>query len=476
MKSSAAMRYAFAVILLCATVDAGAQVCVSATALVSQRAVFPNRYAGPIAWNGSALGVAKTETGPANSLWFVLHDEEFNLLRNDVKVADSSLDGPFRLIWTGLDFGLFYFTPERNLMMRRIGGDGEPIGPVIPVTPNHNTFAEDEFDVIWDRTRGAYLVLRTITQGFERGMWLSMLNPDGSVRFDRLVYFFVAAPALPRLAVADNGTIGIFFEHATVPGTSFMRFDVNDRFQAPVPISSRHSLQLVVAARGNTFGVAKQTEAAGGTTEVRFLTVDTNATTVLSERTLVAPRGIDVAPVALLPVNNEWALSYNDSVLGFRELRGEYRLRRFTPAGATLSDTQFSPDPLRSTFLTPFPFVWTGRSYMTAVSLFISRNDGTDSYLIRHCPLAATASADRPLARVLEPITFNAAASGGTQPYRFEWHFGDRDQIEVGPTRIHSYDRPGTYTVTLTTTDQAGAVSITTVQVRVVVGKTRAVR
>src|SRR5438094_2005212 len=53
-------------------------------------------------------------------------------------------------------------------------------------------------------------------------------------------------------------------------------------------------------------------------------------------------------------------------------------------------------------------------------------------------------------------VTFTASATGGTQPYSYNWDFGD-GFTSNGQSVSHSYLLPGTYTVTLTVNDANGA-------------------
>lgn len=459
-------------LVLLAAAEAYAE-CVSSNELISLRASELNRAAGPVAWTGSLLGVAKNEHNTAKSIWFGLYDDQGHQLR-ETKIVDTSFNGAQALVWSGSDFGLFYLDQFGYHRYQRIAADGTPIGGAVALP--HGIWEDDEFDFTFDRTRDVHLVLHRVTQGPETGLWLTGFARDGSVKFERFVYSFVAPVGLPRVAVAANGTIAIFFTHAAVVGTSMIRIDAQDRYLAPITVSTTPALDVAAAARDNTFGIAKQVAATGGRTEIRWLVVDTNGTTTVSERLLISGKGVDVAPVSLVATPTEWALGYDDSVLGFRTLPGEYRLRRFTQTGVAISDTQFSADRLRSTFLTRHPFVWTGAAYVSSVALFISPLQGSDSYLVRHCPLIGQPTADRTIARLLDPFTFTAAASGGSPDYTYEWDLGDNTRTETGATIQHRYDRFGTYTVTLTTTDLAGGRHVSTMQVRVVAGKNRAVR
>lgn len=468
------MRGLLTAVILLADVTARAADCVSINQLVSSRGSVLNRTAGPIAFSGSTLGVVKVESNFTKSIWFGLYDEQLNAVRSDVKVVEGSLDGAQALLWSGSDFGLFYIEPFGFPRYHRIASDGTPIGG--PVALPHGIFPEDEFSFAWDPFREAHLVLHSMTQGPENGLWLTAIGRDGSVKFDRLLYTFIALPALPRVAAASNGTIAVLFEHKLVPGTSYLRIDAQERFIAPTQVSSLQARRVAIAGRGNEFGIARQVAITGGRTEIRWAVVDAAGATVVSDRTLVTPRGIDVAPVSLVATPTEWALAYDESVPGFREFPGEYRLRRVTRTGALLSDTQFSSESLRASFLTKFPFVWTGSAFISSVARFISSSEGSDSYLLRHCPLIGTATSDLTIVRLLDPIRFTATATGGNPDYKYEWDFGDTSLVNAGPSVTHRYNRFGTYTVTLTTTDQAGGRHVATLVIRVVPGKNRAVR
>jgi hypothetical protein len=63
---------------------------------------------------------------------------------------------------------------------------------------------------------------------------------------------------------------------------------------------------------------------------------------------------------------------------------------------------------------------------------------------------------------------FEADAEGGTEPYTFQWDFGDGQQA-IGRNIEHTYENPGTYTATLTVTDATGqSASDTTSSIQVI--------
>jgi YVTN family beta-propeller protein len=74
-------------------------------------------------------------------------------------------------------------------------------------------------------------------------------------------------------------------------------------------------------------------------------------------------------------------------------------------------------------------------------------------------PRAAFAAAPQP-GKALAPIGFDAGSSADTDGgsvARYEWDFGDGTVVPSGgATPQHAYAKPGTYTVTLTTTDNEG--------------------
>jgi len=55
-----------------------------------------------------------------------------------------------------------------------------------------------------------------------------------------------------------------------------------------------------------------------------------------------------------------------------------------------------------------------------------------------------------------QSISFSASASGGSQPYSYNWNFGDSVGTSNLQSPTYSYGSPGSYTVTLLTTDSAG--------------------
>ena len=53
-------------------------------------------------------------------------------------------------------------------------------------------------------------------------------------------------------------------------------------------------------------------------------------------------------------------------------------------------------------------------------------------------------------------MIFNSVVKGGTEPYTYNWDFGDETPINNEANPVHIFGNPGTYTVTLTVTDATG--------------------
>jgi hypothetical protein len=461
-------------LLLLLTPAARAADCVSSIQQITDFFTTPNRAAGAIAWTGSLIGMARNETTPPRPIYFAAFDDNLNQVIGDKLLASSSREGVFRLFWNGSGFGLFYFEPGGQLMFLRLSATGDPIGLAAPVG-QVATFPDQEADVIFDSTRGAYITVHTITQGVSVGFWVTILGIDGTTLSDDRLTYEISAPSEPRVAVAADGTIGVL-RHQREAGDAlrFSVLDANRAVSAFTDLSSNARLP-VLASNGTSFAAVWQSNIAGGT-ELRWARLDTRARVILPETRLLSGRGTDVAPVSLVwnPNGSEWALSYLDSPIGFSEFPGDFRLRRFTTAGALISDTVFSSDPSRISIGSRYPFVWTGASYITTAERFLP-NQGSISFLEKHCTLAATASASRVTVPASVATTFNAGATGGTAPYSFIWDFGDLSDKRTEQTVQHAYTRPGTYTVTLTAMDAAGATSVSTVVVTVYFPKRRPV-
>ena len=240
--------------------------------------------------------------------------------------------------------------------------------------------------------------------------------------------------------------------------------------------SSREVTAARNATDGNSILVIFSSPVTGGT-ELRVAQFDLAGNVIKSDSSFLTGSGVDILPLQLQwnPTLSEWTLTYNDAQLGLLIFPGTIRLRRFVSLTATPSDTLLSPNPSHSRLVAPYPIVFMNGGYIASIQRVISRQEGSESYLVKSCPFFVTASTNTPIVPPFVPVTFTGTGSGGTPGYQFEWQFGD-NAIDKGQVVRHVYQLPGTYTVTLTGTDAAGATSITRITIVVRVGKARAVR
>jgi PKD repeat protein len=111
---------------------------------------------------------------------------------------------------------------------------------------------------------------------------------------------------------------------------------------------------------------------------------------------------------------------------------------------------------------------WNGSAYVASIGRVLSRLEGTESYLARHCPFRVVATASpSTVSSPNVPLTLTANPSGGTGPYSFTWSFGDISANQSGQTVTHTYTQTGTFTVTLTATDANGSTTTSTVTITI---------
>lgn len=464
-----------ALLLFAVSGTAGAQ-CISTIRTVSQPLVFPSHAAGPVAWTGSLLGVAKVDVS-SNVVYFATYDADLNQLTADRVAANASLNGPIALIWNGSEYALFYQNGALQLLFQRIALSGEPIGAPVAVAPQHLNWQNQEYDIAWDARRNAYDIIHTIPTGTERGLWLTIVDRDGKIQFDQSLSIYFATSAEPRIAVAPSGEIGIAWVRQDASGDSlyFLVFGSDNNVKA-VETVSVGGRQAHLAVNDSYFLIITALPIpANNTTELRSVRVDLKGNVIARDATFLPARGVDIAPVALIwnPTLREWALTYSESISGFNVFPGETRLRRFDFAGK-VSDTLFAPDTTKSIFAMQYTPVWSGTSYIGSIARTVPRSEGSDTHLVKHCPLLSSASGPGYTA-LYGLAQFTASTNGGTPDYRYQWDFGDFFKAE-GRTVSHQYVHTGTYVVTLTVTDTADGVSVSTTTVNVVIPKRRATK
>ena len=474
MSSASKLRSAIGALLFVASAAASAQ-CVSTVQQVSDYFTSPNRAAGALAFTGSVIGVARNETLSPKPIWLTLYDQSLNQVTEDKIVAPSSRSGALAMFWNGTGYGLFFLGIGGELRLQRVTAGGELIGTQI-VVGRPATFFGQEYGFAFDPVRNAYIAVHTIPEGGDAGFWLTIIGTDGVTRFDQRLTGTLSQLSEPRVAVADDGTIGIVRHQVEADdGLRFTALDLNNNVVGFADISA-NAHRPVIASNGSSFAIVYQSNITGGT-EIRWARTDTKARLIAAESRLFSGRGMDAAPTSLVwnAARSEWAVAYLDSPIGFQEFPGEYRLHRMTPAGDAISDTTFSLDVARTVYSTSYPIAWTGSSYVSSGERNVPVQ-GSVSFLFKHCPFAAAATQDRVTVPASFPVTFTAHASGGTAPYKFTWDFGDFSEARPGETITHSFAKIGTYTVTLTATDVAGARFVTRLLVTVYFPKSRAIR
>jgi hypothetical protein len=469
-----AKRCVVAVVCAVLLAASAAAQCVSTLIPVSQPLVFPSHAAGPIAWNGSLLGMAKQDADRFhNPIWFAVYDGNLNQVGGDVNVAVASADGPRLLLWNGSEFALFYLTTSFQIVFQRIGTNGNPIGDPIPVVPSHPPFTGQEFDAVWDATRNAYIVVRTIPIGFERGLWLSVVGPDGAVKSDQIITSFTLDPAYPRVAVTPSGVIGIMWSRTVNNGQQ----DVPElAFGIAVPgpglstlaSAGANGASPALATDGHLFFIVYRAPGGSGTTVLRSLKFDTAGRIAAADQPLLSG-GTDVVPFSMIANvgRSEWALLYLEFSAGVQSVvGGETRLRLIPFSSGVTTDGPLPSDTSKTTLPPQSRLVWNGTAYLASIGRFLTIADGTESYVVRNCPLTVTATATPNVTSLFVPVTLSAQASGGLGPYTFAWTFGDLGSGS-GQTLTHVYTQLGTYTATVTVTDANHSTVSTTVTVTI---------
>lgn len=467
-----AIRAAAAVLAMgLATAVPGAE-CLTAVRIISTRASVPNLVAGPAAWSGSVLAVAKTQENASNAIWIAIYDENFNVLAGDRLITTNSRD-LIALVWTGAEYGLFYRTDDSRLLVQRLTMMGAPIGEPVRITPNRTVYAGDEIRAVWSDVLDAYVVARAVSQGSSQGVWVTLLNEDGSQRSDRVVNAFATAQSQLDLAVTDSGVIGALY--AGVSNNLVLAF-FNEtgpaRANIIAPTVGDH---LILAAQGEHFLVARQLPN-GPTTEVRWLIVDTSHQIVMPDSLLVAPTEDDAWPLAFEITDDEIAVSYVNAPRRDDPSSNQFRLRRLNAnSHALISDTRFAGGDLTaSRAISEERFFWTGRSYIS--DPVRSAPDRLNSYLVRFCPLTAEILATSNRIRAGESITFTGDATGGVPAYTYVWRFSNELTPDGGQVQTRKFNLPGTYIATVTVTDDTGSSDTTSYVIQVFRPKHRAAR
>jgi PKD domain len=458
-------------VLITVTAASAAGQCVSEARVISTRQSAPNLVAGPAAFGNGVLAVAKFDRSDRR-IFLGTYDENFNQLTGDTLIADDTPDGALALVWNGQGFGLFYRT-ERSaeLVLQRLTASGQPIGGPIPVSSRTIDITE-EVDVVWSSVLNAYVVATTYSPRANKDIWIAVIDRDGIVQRDlNTAVFALAEAAWLQVAVTNDGTIGVFY---TAADESIVFARIGPTGGAPVDHVWTPGRDLQVVAIGNRFYLVKQVQLTDRS-EIRWLILDSNGIVVGPDRLLVTAAGTDVRPLALVAAGQELALSYLDFDRNFPDFPPLFHLRRFTTTGVVIADSVFAlADPVQAFAVSEHEFVWTGSSYVSTAVYTSGRE--LNSLLLRACPLRARVTTPREIVTNDEFVTFTAGAEGGAPGYSYKWNTGDSSATYTGQQLRYRFLHPGTYTVTLTVTDQAGVTTTATYTIRVAERKKRAVR
>lgn len=453
-------------ILILLGVAAAADDCISETRTISTRSSSPNLVAGPSSWSGSILGVAKVqESSPL--LWFNVYSGSLDPLSSDQQIASNgAATNPLvGVAWTGTEFGVLYRTTGQGLSLQRVSTTGAPVGVATGVTAGRPVANSDRIAFAWNDVLDAYVVVRIIAGGTNRGVWLTLFDAAGGLLSDRQSFVFAETGSNVALGITETGVMGVFYLSA---GNSLMmsRFEGTGPSQT-LSIASGGS-EIRVTSRNGLFVVVRSV-ADGPGTVLRWLVVDTSHQLVRADSLFLQGTGAEIQPRGLISNGTELALSYLDSPVIENTSDDIFRLIRFTIDGVVLSDDRFSgPQIGLGKAVSPFPFHWTGESYVTPAVWRSS--DRLSSYLFRYCPLIAKIVGPRGVA-VGSTVKYVAAASGGVPGYTYGWRYDKESRDQLGIESQRKYTTPGTHTVTLKVTDLSG--NVVTITETFVVGYPR---
>jgi hypothetical protein len=452
------MHRVAAAAVLCFIVAAGSASaqCVSEVRQIASRSSSPSLVANDTAWSGSILAVASHQSKTPGSVYVTLFDEHGTQLYANTKLPSTEDAEIIGIVWTGQDFGLFLRTADDELILRRITTTGELTGGAIEPLSKLDFGDDQEFDLLWSARLQAYVIARTVPAGSQKGLWLTRINLDGTVRSNVNIALPVS-DSLVRVAETETGILGVFFERDS--NRDLMLISMEEGQPGVLRQVWTPGDDLVVTAFDGLFAMARTGES-GGRKIIRWKLVDSLGFVVRDEARLLIGSGQDVAPLSLIWNGSELALTYLDSRDGFALQTPSYRIRRFDAvSGEVFSDTYFAAaDRTRHRAQTEHDAIWTGTAYVAAAVR--DTEDGDDSFLLRLCPLQAHIAAPRTVERGTT-VTFNGSGEGGVPEYGYAWHWYESENA-FGQTNSIRFDSVGDFPITLTVTDDSGMQTATT--------------
>jgi hypothetical protein len=446
------IRATTAAVLLLAVAAVAAAECVTDARRISTRSANPNLIAGPSAWSGFGLAVAKTEEGEPDAIWIAIYDEMLQTLVPDTRVVNDAgdRDALIDLVWNGFEYGLFYRTDEA-IHLQRLSISGQPLGAPLLIDPTRLPRIREDNDVVWSEALNAWVLLRHVTAGplVRRGLWVLVVERNGSLRHAQLIGSSADSTPYLQVDVTDSGVVGVFNISADdhelhftpyVPGQS--------QFPQTKPIASSGT-QIQATAFGDSFVVTRLQDG-----DIHWMVLNSNGTVLREDEVLIEaePDTVILLPHGLAAGDGELAFTYGHTSTT-NEL--DFRLQRFTIDGTVLSDTLFAASETRARFASSeYPAVWNGTSWLIATTR--DSNTNGDSWIERYCPLTVQIVAPDEV-RLGEPTTFTSAVSGGAPGYEYRWSF-TRDPGGASRTANvqRTYSRLGPAVATLTITDSSG--------------------
>lgn len=469
MRAVLMLRAAAVAVLLATTVGAGAE-CNSALRSVSEPNNTPNRAAGPVASLGSVIAVAKTEAAARNAIYVATYDEvTLGTLSPDRLVSGSSLRGAFATVANSVDFGVFYQRTDENIIYQRVSFLGEVTGTPVVIAPNQ-VWPGQELDVIFDPVRNAYVMVRTVPRGFDAGLWLTVIRPDGTIVHNAQISArALSTTAHPSVAVTSNGTLGVVWSLAN-DETQALQFvaigpDNATNFNSFTALSGTLTDGLIASNGTSFYVVARRDTGVAALRTLRSMRVSTTGAILQPDTLLVTPRGEDIVAKELVwnPTLREWALTYAEYSQAANAGYREARLLRIPQDTGAVSDSYLTPD-LSSGYVLQVSesLIWSGNAYLATGVYTESVVRGSASSLMRHCPLVVTVTPSVRDVLYLRDVTYTATISGGQPEPDVTFEFSDFTEPQRGRSVTHRFLRPGTYSVVVTARDRAGSTSQTT--------------
>ena len=150
------------------------------------------------------------------------------------------------------------------------------------VVAQWNQIAEqDTMDVVWDASRGVFVIARSVHAGDEPSVWMTFVRTDGSVRTDEKIAATVAGTVV-RAATLESGVVGIFFERSNGAQLSYLRLSGSDRqlYRNVWDLEDN----LVVVGRSNHFTLARWVDVTSRRRALVWTVIDTSANQVVPQK------------------------------------------------------------------------------------------------------------------------------------------------------------------------------------------------